>query len=91
MPQTESDYQQWLPNGEFLGQLLSEERLVLLGTDLEKLSTVPVILMEEGSSEVSNMKKSRRVWETSPGTLGFHEEKIFSRMECDIFLVNLLH
>lgn len=47
MPQTESDHQQWLPKGEFLGQLLSEERLVLLGTDLEKLSTVPVILMEE--------------------------------------------
>lgn len=60
MPQTESDHQQWLPKGEFLGQLLSEERLALLGTDLEKLSTVPVILMEEGSSEVSNMKKIKK-------------------------------
>lgn len=60
MPQTESDHQQWLPKGEFLEPLLSEERLVLLGTDLEKLSTVPVILMEEGSSEVSNMKKIKK-------------------------------
>lgn len=35
-------------------------------------------------------KKSRKVWQTSPGTLGSHEEKIFSRMECDNFLVKLV-
>lgn len=55
MPQTESDHQQWLPQGEFLGPLLSEERLVLPGTDLEKLSIVPIILVEEGSF-ISNIQ-----------------------------------
>lgn len=74
--------------GEFLEPLFTEERLILLGTDPEKFSTVPVIVGEE-SFEVISIQKPRKVWQTSPGTLGSHEEKFFSRMECDKFLDNL--